>query len=89
MNEGIARSQQIKAPENSARVFRIGAEEITEGLEWSPDARTTVRLDALPTVVIGIVPREFRGLSGQADLWVNLASGGPEVYWRVTRFEAR
>ena len=36
---------------------------------------TSVRVDNLPTVIIGIVPRGFRGLSGRADLWVNLASG--------------
>lgn len=39
---------------------------------------TTVRLDNLPTVIIGVMPRAFRGLTGQADLWINLASGGPE-----------
>lgn len=35
---------------------------------------STIRIDGLPTVVVGIVPREFRGLTGQAELWVNLAS---------------
>ncbi len=35
---------------------------------------STVRLDGLPTVIIGVVPREFRGLSGQAETWINVAS---------------
>lgn len=39
---------------------------------------STVRLDGLPTVIIGVVPREFRGLSGQADLWINVASSDAE-----------
>jgi predicted permease len=38
----------------------------------------TLRIDNLPTVVIGVIPREFRGLTGQAELWLNIASGGPE-----------
>ncbi|HKP29739.1 MAG TPA: ABC transporter permease, partial [Gemmatimonadales bacterium] len=38
----------------------------------------TLRIDNLPTVVIGVVPREFRGLTGQAELWFNIASGGVE-----------
>jgi predicted permease len=38
----------------------------------------TLRIDNLPTVVIGVVPRAFRGLTGQAELWINIASGGPE-----------
>jgi len=39
---------------------------------------TTVRLDGLPTVIIGVVPREFRGLTGQAELWINVASDNAE-----------
>ena len=36
----------------------------------------TIRIDNLPTVVIGVIPRRFRGLTGQAELWINIASGG-------------
>ena len=39
---------------------------------------TTIRVDGLPTVIIGIVPRSFRGLTGQADLWINLESGATD-----------
>jgi predicted permease len=39
---------------------------------------TTLRIDNVPTVVIGVIPREFRGLTGQAELWINIASGGAE-----------
>ena len=39
---------------------------------------TTLRIDNLPAVVIGVIPREFRGLTGQAELWINIASGGAE-----------
>ena len=35
---------------------------------------STIRIDDFPTVVIGVIPREFRGLSGRAELWINLAS---------------
>ena len=64
-----------KAP-GATRVALIG-ESLWER-QFSADPAvvgTTVSLDGLPTVIIGIVPRSFRGLTGQAELWVNLASG--------------
>ena len=72
-----------KAP-GATRVALIG--EALWERQFSADPAvigTTVRLDDLPTVIIGIVPREFRGLSGQADLWINLASGGRGGYQRT------
>jgi predicted permease len=30
----------------------------------------TIRLNGVPLIVVGILPRQFRGLSGQAELWV-------------------
>ena len=39
---------------------------------------TTLRIDNVPAVVIGVIPREFRGLTGQSELWINIASSGAE-----------
>jgi predicted permease len=35
---------------------------------------SSLRIDGLPTVIVGVIPREFRGLTGQAELWINIAS---------------
>jgi predicted permease len=35
----------------------------------------TIHVDGLPVVVIGVMNRGFRGLSGQAEVWINAAAG--------------
>ena len=35
----------------------------------------TIQVDGLPAVVIGIMGRGFRGLSGQGEVWINAAAG--------------
>ncbi len=39
---------------------------------------TTIRLGGIPATIIGIAPAGFRGLSGRAELWRNVASLGAE-----------
>ena len=35
----------------------------------------TIQLDGLPAVVIGVMGRGFKGLSGQSEVWINAAAG--------------
>lgn len=35
----------------------------------------TIHVDGLPAVVIGVMDRGFRGLSGQSEVWINAAAG--------------
>ncbi len=39
----------------------------------------TIRVNEIPFTVIGVMPREFRGVTGDADIWVPMAMA-PAVY---------
>jgi putative ABC transport system permease protein len=39
----------------------------------------TIRLNEIPFTVIGVLPRDFRGVSGDADIWVPMAMA-PAIY---------
>jgi putative ABC transport system permease protein len=45
----------------------------------------TIRINATPYTVIAVLPRGFRGLSGNADVWVPLAAFEP---WALTQAQS-
>jgi putative ABC transport system permease protein len=56
----------------------------------------TLGLDGVPHTIVGVMPRGFRGLTGQSDIWVpvmtlpaqNLAEAWNHSYWLVGRRKA-